>query len=99
MWGFFAIGSVDNIARFVLQKRLADVHPLITILGVLMGIGLFGFLGIIFGPILISMFILLVRIYNDEFVDPTEIVEVVEADPEKVIDADTEENNEKILNA
>ncbi|HMT34267.1 MAG: AI-2E family transporter [Bacteroidetes bacterium] len=67
LWGFIVIGSVDNIARFVLQKKLSDVHPLITILGVIIGISLFGFLGIIFGPLLISMFILLVNIYNDEF--------------------------------
>ena len=99
LWGFIAIGSVDNIARFILQKRLADVHPLITILGVLMGIGLFGFIGIIFGPILISMFILLVRIYNDEFVDPTEITQVVEPESELISDANSESNNEKILNA
>lgn len=67
LWGFILIGSVDNIARFMLQKRMANVHPLITIFGVLMGINLFGFLGIIFGPLLLSMFILLVRIYVDEF--------------------------------
>ncbi|MBK7692435.1 MAG: hypothetical protein IPJ31_15450 [Bacteroidetes bacterium] len=28
LWGFLVIGSADNIARFVLQRRLADVHPL-----------------------------------------------------------------------
>ena len=67
LWGFIVIGSVDNIARFILQKKLSDVHPLITILGVIIGISLFGFLGIIFGPLLLSMFILLVNIYNDEF--------------------------------
>jgi predicted PurR-regulated permease PerM len=67
LWGFIVIGSVDNIARFVLQRKLSDVHPLITILGVIIGISLFGFLGIIFGPLLLSMFILLVNIYKDEF--------------------------------
>lgn len=67
LWGFILIGSVDNVARFMLQKRIANVHPLITIFGVLIGINLFGFLGIIFGPLILSMFILLVRIYVDEF--------------------------------
>jgi predicted PurR-regulated permease PerM len=82
LWGFIAVGSVDNIARFALQKKLSDVHPLITILGVIVGISLFGFMGVIFGPILLSMFLLLTRIYNDEFVNPTEITEVVEPDNE-----------------
>lgn len=66
-WGFLIIGSVDNIARLLVQKKLADVHPLITLLGVFMGIPLFGFLGIIFGPLLLSIFFKLSKIYLDEF--------------------------------
>jgi predicted PurR-regulated permease PerM len=46
---------------------MANVHPLITIFGVLIGINIFGFLGIIFGPILFSIFFLLVKIYIDEY--------------------------------
>jgi predicted PurR-regulated permease PerM len=40
---------------------------MITVLGVIVGIQLFGFIGLIFGPLLISMFILLLRIYSSEF--------------------------------
>jgi predicted PurR-regulated permease PerM len=67
MWGFIVIGSVDNIARFLVQKKLADVHPLITLLGVILGINLFGFIGVIFGPLLLSVFFILSHIYVDEF--------------------------------
>lgn len=67
-WGFFVIGSSDNIFRIILQKYIADIHPLITLFGVIIGLNLFGFLGLIFGPFLVSIFILLVRIYYDEFV-------------------------------
>lgn len=67
LWGFILIGTIDNIARFMIQKKIADVHPLITIFGVIIGINLFGFLGIIFGPLLLSMFILLIKVYIDEF--------------------------------
>jgi predicted PurR-regulated permease PerM len=67
LWGFLLIGSVDNVARFMLQKRMSNVHPLITIFGVLIGLNIFGFLGLIFGPLLLSMFILLVKVYIDEF--------------------------------
>lgn len=67
LWGFILIGSVDNIARFMIQKKIANLHPLITIFGVIIGINMFGFLGIIFGPLLISMSLLLVKIYIDEF--------------------------------
>lgn len=67
LWGFIVIGSVDNIARFVVQKQLADIHPLVTLLGVMLGISLFGFIGVIFGPLLISVFFILFKIYVDEF--------------------------------
>lgn len=67
LWGFIVIGSVDNIARFLVQKKLADVHPLITLLGVFMGINLFGFIGVIFGPLMLAVFFILARIYVDEF--------------------------------
>ena len=43
------------------------MHPLITVFGVIIGIGLFGFWGVIFGPLLISYFIILVKIYMNEF--------------------------------
>jgi predicted PurR-regulated permease PerM len=69
VYGFGVIGTVDNVFRFMLQKKMGDVHPLITVFGVIIGINLFGFIGLIFGPILISMFILLVKIYMNEFVE------------------------------
>ncbi len=67
LWGVVVIGSVDNVARFMLQKKMSDTHPLITIFGVIIGVNLFGFLGVIFGPLLLSIFILLVKVYIDEF--------------------------------
>jgi predicted PurR-regulated permease PerM len=67
LWGFLVIGLVDNVFRIVIQKRWGDVHPLITAFGVLIGINLFGFVGLIFGPIIIAMFLLLIKIYINEF--------------------------------
>jgi len=67
IYGFGVIGTVDNFFRFWLQKKIGDVHPLITVFGVIAGIGLFGFIGLIFGPILIALLILLIRVYVNEF--------------------------------
>lgn len=67
IFGFGIIGTVDNILRFTLLKRLGNVHPLTTVFGVIVGLSLFGFIGLIFGPLLISMFILLLKIYSSEF--------------------------------
>jgi predicted PurR-regulated permease PerM len=68
LWGFGLIGTVDNLFRFLLNKKLGNIHPLITIFGVILGVQLFGFIGLIFGPLLISMFLLLLRIYSSEFI-------------------------------
>lgn len=63
------VGFSDNVIRFFLQKKIANVHPLITIFGVVIGLNLFGFIGIVFGPILFSVFIWLLKLYKSEFVD------------------------------
>ena len=68
IYGTFIIGGVDNVARFLLQKKLADIHPLITVFGVLIGIPMFGFWGVIFGPLILSLFILFFNMYRHEFV-------------------------------
>jgi len=60
-------GNVDYITRLGLLKKMGNVHPMVTVLGVIVGLGLFGFMGLIFGPLLISYFIILVKIYMNEF--------------------------------
>ena len=60
-------GNVDYLARLKLMKYMGDVHPLITVLGVIVGLNLFGFMGLIFGPLLISYFLIMVKIYINEF--------------------------------
>lgn len=67
IWGFGVIGLIDNVVRLLVNKKLGDIHPLITIFGGVIGIQLFGFIGLVFGPVLIALFILLLRIYSSEF--------------------------------
>lgn len=61
------VTNIDNLIRFVLQKRMADTHPLITIFGVVIGLSLFGFMGVIFGPLLLSIFLLCVDIFKQQY--------------------------------
>ena len=72
IYSIVVTGNVDYITRLGLLKKMGDVHPLITILGVIVGLGLFGFMGLIFGPLLVSYFIILVKIYLNEFTDSKE---------------------------
>lgn len=71
-------GNIDYIARITLLKRMGDVHPVITVMGVIVGLGLFGFIGLIFGPLLVSYIILLFNVYVNEFIDSSEPVATVD---------------------
>lgn len=66
-YGAIIVSQCDNLIRFLLQKKMADVHPLITIFGVVAGLPLFGFMGVIFGPLLVSLFLLFVDMFRKEF--------------------------------
>ena len=50
------------------QKQLADIHPLITIFGVIIGLQMFGFWGVIFGPLLLSYLVLLFNMYRHDYI-------------------------------
>jgi hypothetical protein len=63
----FITGNVDYITRIGGIKKHGKVHPMFTVPGVIAGLKLFGFMGLIFGPLLISYFILLIRFYTKEF--------------------------------
>lgn len=67
-YGLLIIGGSDTVLRFVLQKKLANIHPLITFFGVIMGLAMFGFWGIIFGPLLISLLLLFFNMYRHDFI-------------------------------
>lgn len=67
IYSLIVTGNVDYVARLSLMKKLGNVHPIITVLGVIVGLNLFGFMGFIFGPLLVSYFVILVKIYINEF--------------------------------
>lgn len=74
IYSIIVTGNVDYITRLGLLKRMGNVHPMVTVLGVIVGLGLFGFMGLIFGPLLVSYFLILVRIYVNEFTSSKEAV-------------------------
>lgn len=72
IYGTVIVGATDNLLRLYILKKLDNVHPLITLFGVLIGIPLFGFIGVIFGPLLVSIFMVLIKIYKTEYGDSIE---------------------------
>jgi len=72
LYSILVTGNVDYLARITLLKKMGNVHPVITILGVLVGLGLFGFVGLIFGPLVVNYIIVLFKIYMNEFIENAE---------------------------
>lgn len=77
LFGMVVVGLVDNVLRFTFLKKLENIHPLNTVFGIILGLKIFGFFGLIFGPILVSITILLMQIYEDEFSDNQDTPQIV----------------------
>ena len=70
LYSLVVTGNIDYLTRITILKKWGQVHPLVTVLGVIVGLGLFGFIGFVFGPLLVNYIILLFRIYTNEFIKP-----------------------------
>jgi predicted PurR-regulated permease PerM len=77
LWGVLVVGNVDNIIRPMVFRRWAQIHPFITIIGAFAGINYFGLLGLIIGPLAISYFFELIRMYREEYLQDEEAAEVI----------------------
>ncbi len=73
--GVIVIINIDNLLRIMLAKRMGDVHPLITLTGIVLGIPIFGILGLIMGPLLLSYFIVLMHVFERQ--NRQQLVEVI----------------------
>lgn len=68
LYSLLITGNIDYISRITILKKLGHVHPVVTVLGIIVGLSLFGFIGFIFGPLLLNYIALIFRIYINEFV-------------------------------
>jgi len=64
--GVIIIVNIDNVLRIILAKRMGDIHPLVTLLGLVLGIRIFGIIGLVAGPLLVSYFLVLMEVFRRE---------------------------------
>jgi predicted PurR-regulated permease PerM len=64
--GLIVITNIDNLLRIMLAKRMGDVHPLVTLAGIVIGVPIFGILGLVIGPTILSFFIVLMNVFAKE---------------------------------
>lgn len=63
IWAALAVGLIDNLLGPYFMSRGATMHPFLILLAVLGGIVLFGPIGFIVGPVILSLFIVLIQLY------------------------------------
>ena len=93
IWSAFIVGTVDNIVGPYLMSRGNKMHPFIILLSVLGGISLFGPIGFIVGPVIVTLFMVLLEIYSQYIVQEqlpseTHIEELAEIEKETLEDHD-----------
>ncbi len=67
LWGFLIIGTIDNVIRAWMLKDKAQINPIFIVFAVLGGISLFGFWGVVLGPLVVSITVSILHIYSLEF--------------------------------
>jgi predicted PurR-regulated permease PerM len=70
LWGLVVVANVDNVIRPIVFRRYAQIHPLVTLVGAFAGIRYFGLLGLMVGPLALSYFFELIRMYKEEYLRP-----------------------------
>ena len=61
-------GQVDTPMRPWVYRKYSQIHPMITVVGAIAGIRYFGLLGLLIGPLALSYFFELIRMYREEYV-------------------------------
>lgn len=68
VWGIIIIGSIDNVIRTLVVSERTHMSMVVILLGIAGGISVFGFLGLIFGPLILSITATVLELYPEEHV-------------------------------
>ena len=66
IYGALIVSTIDNIIRPKVIGSKANINPAVILIGVLGGIYMFGFVGIILGPLVLSLFFTTLKIYEEK---------------------------------
>lgn len=88
LWGILVVGIVDNLIKPLLVRRGMEIHGVIVFFSLLGGLAAFGPIGLLVGPLVVSFFLAVVRIYHRDFAPASERV-VLLPEPPPIHDATT----------
>jgi predicted PurR-regulated permease PerM len=67
LWGLIIIANVSHVILPIVSRRWGGVHPLVTFLGAIVGVPVFGLLGLLIGPLALSYFFELITMYREDY--------------------------------
>jgi len=65
IYGALVVSLVDNVVRSKVIGTRAKIHPAIVMIGLLGGLQIFGLVGIILGPLVLSFLLSSMRLYKE----------------------------------
>jgi predicted PurR-regulated permease PerM len=71
IWGTVLVSLPDNFLKPLLIGRKAKLPAFFLFLGILGGLQVYGFLGILFGPLVVTLITAFIQIYREEYVERT----------------------------
>ena len=63
LWGAVLVMNIDNVIKPRLIAAHSRVHPLVILIGMIGGIEVFGFIGLLVGPVIFGIFLQLVQFF------------------------------------
>jgi predicted PurR-regulated permease PerM len=69
-WGILAVGLIDNVVKPFLIRGGIELHGAVVFFALLGGLAYFGPVGLIAGPLVVSFFLAVVRMWDRDDADP-----------------------------
>jgi predicted PurR-regulated permease PerM len=67
VYGATIVMNIDNFLRPKLVSSQTKVHPVLILIGVLGGLKVFGFIGMLVGPLILAMLMALIKFYEQHY--------------------------------
>ncbi len=74
IWGAVLIGLADNVLRPMALSSRTSIHPLLLFFSILGGVGAFGIIGIIAGPLIVSVVLSGIEVYRMHILESEKII-------------------------
>ena len=69
LWGTLLTGTIDNVIRTYMVKGNVEINPIFVLFSILGGVAMFGFWGVIIGPLIVALAVTILHLYELEFCD------------------------------